>query len=84
MTAAGVAGESLGRVVALEQQLVTPGIRYSQPGLQDQISYLYSMTLGADQQEGKETSDRYEVLRRELEARTREFRAATGREPLRP
>ncbi len=82
MTTARVAGDSLGRVIALEEQLVTPGVRYSQPGLQDQISYLYSMTLGADQKVGKETSDRYEVLRRELEARTREFRAATGRDPL--
>jgi hypothetical protein len=81
MEKAGIAGDSLRRVTALEQALVTPGIRYSQPGLQDQVTYLYSMTLGADQKVGKETSDRYEVLRKEVDARVREFVAATGREP---
>jgi hypothetical protein len=53
---------------AIDDELLTPAVRYSKPGLQDQITYLYSMTTGADQRIGKDAYARYEVLKKRLEA----------------
>lgn len=44
------------------------GIRYGQPGLQQQISYLAGMTTRADQKIGQDAIDRYKELRKELDA----------------
>ena len=56
------------RLRPLEATLLTPPIRYSTPGLQAHIAYLYSMTLDADQRVGADAKERYTVLRRELDA----------------
>ncbi|MGH9487669.1 MAG: VPS10 domain-containing protein [Terriglobales bacterium] len=56
------------RLHALAAALITPPIRYSQPGLQDQISYLYGMTNRADQRIGQDAIDRYQVLKTKLGA----------------
>ena len=45
----------------------TPAIRYSKPGLQAHITYLYGMTTGADQRVGKDARERYAELRRRLD-----------------
>jgi photosystem II stability/assembly factor-like uncharacterized protein len=55
------------RVDALDNTLITPPIRYSRPGLQSQIQYLYFGAMGADQKVGKDMIDRYSVLRKELD-----------------
>jgi hypothetical protein len=47
-------------------RLITPPIRYSQPELQTQITYLYGMTNMADQKIGHDAVERYEVLRKQL------------------
>jgi hypothetical protein len=73
--------DSLARVTALEARLVTPPVRYSRPGLQAHIAYLYSATTGADQKVGRDAAERYAVLRRELDAAQAEARAAIGPEP---
>ena len=52
---------------AVEGQLLTPPVRYSQPGLQAHITYLYGMDTRADQQVGKDSKDRLRVLRAELD-----------------
>ena len=43
-------------------------MRYGKPGLQAHISYLAGMTTGVDQKIGRDAIERYEVLRRELDA----------------
>ncbi len=47
--------------------LLTPPIRYSQPGLQTQITYLYSLTTATDQKIGRDAIERYGVLRKQLD-----------------
>jgi hypothetical protein len=53
--------------------LITPSIRYSQPELQTHITYLYSETNATDQKIGRDTIERYEALRKELNARIAEL-----------
>jgi hypothetical protein len=43
--------------------LVTADIIYPQPMLIDQMKYLRSMLMQADQRPGKDAYDRYEVLK---------------------
>ncbi len=54
-------------IAALEAELLTPSIRYSRPGLQAHIAYLYSMTTGADQRVPRDAAQRYVELRRRLD-----------------
>ena len=75
------AGDVLARLNALEGTLVTPPVRYSRPGLQAQITYLYGMTTQADQRIGRDAAERYATLRRELDAAQAAARAAIGPEP---
>ncbi|HUQ46909.1 MAG TPA: hypothetical protein VM053_01550 [Gemmatimonadaceae bacterium] len=63
------------RVAEIERVFVTPPIRYSKPGLQSHIQYLYSETIGADQKVGRDALDRYRVLRAELDALTERLKA---------
>jgi len=65
--ATGAAADTLGKVRAIEAKLVTPPIRYSTPGLQAHITYLYGMTNQADQRVGRDAKERYAVLKRELD-----------------
>ncbi len=55
------------RLGIIEGSLLTPAIRYSKPGLQSHIQYLYSATMGADQKIGSDAIARYRVLRAELD-----------------
>jgi len=43
------------------------GIRYGQPGLQTQITYLSGMTARVDQRIGQDAIDRFKVLRKQLD-----------------
>jgi photosystem II stability/assembly factor-like uncharacterized protein len=56
------------KAVAIAERLITPAIRYSKPGLQTHITYLYGMTNGPDQKIGRDAVERYQVLRKELDA----------------
>jgi len=51
-----------------EAEFFTPPVRYSKPGLQAHITYLYGMTTGADQRVGRDARERYAELRRHLDA----------------
>ncbi len=55
-------------VNAVAAKLMTEPVRYSKPGLQAQITYLAGMTANVDQRIGRDAIERYEVLRKELEA----------------
>jgi hypothetical protein len=65
--AAGAAADTSQRLAAIEAKLLTPPIRYSTPGLQAHIAYLYNMTNQADQRVGRDAKERYAVLRKELD-----------------
>jgi photosystem II stability/assembly factor-like uncharacterized protein len=62
-------------LLALEAELFTPPIRYSKPGLLSHITYLYDMTLDADQPVGRDAIERYTELRRRLDALRGRIRA---------
>jgi hypothetical protein len=66
----GGSADSLAKVDSLATTLFGPdeGIRYGRPGLQTQITYLAGMTTRVDQRVGRDAIDRYQVLRKELEA----------------
>ncbi|HEU4643366.1 MAG TPA: hypothetical protein VFS44_13000 [Gemmatimonadaceae bacterium] len=64
----GAAADTLARLRQVEAVLVTPPVRYSKPGLQEHIRYLYGMTRGADQKVGRDALERYRTLRAELDA----------------
>ncbi|MCG6988259.1 MAG: hypothetical protein LJF06_08770 [Gemmatimonadetes bacterium] len=56
------------RLQPVADKLLTPPIRYSKPGLESQIGYLRGMTIRADQKIGQDAIDRYDELRKELDA----------------
>jgi len=76
--ATGAAADTARQLRAIEARLLTPPIRYSTPGLQAHIQYLYSMTLDADQRVGRDAKERYAVLRRDLDALVAELNGILG------
>ena len=77
--APGTSPDTLARLNELASHLITPAIRYSQPELQTHITYLYSVTTATDQKIGRDTIDRYGVLRKELDQRMAELNKILGR-----
>ncbi|HVT37516.1 MAG TPA: hypothetical protein VHE78_00600 [Gemmatimonadaceae bacterium] len=67
--ASGADADRLAKLNELASHLITPGIRYSKPELLTHITYLYSMTNGADQKPGRDAIERMHVLRKELDER---------------
>jgi hypothetical protein len=65
----------LREIDAIAGQLLTEPVRYGKPGLQAHIAYLASMTTGADQKVGRDAGDRYNTLKKDLDA----VRAAVDR-----
>jgi hypothetical protein len=66
--ASGAAADTARQLTEIADKLLTPPIRYSKPGLQTHITYLYSMTGQADQRVPKDALDRYVELRKQLDA----------------
>jgi hypothetical protein len=64
------------QVDALDRILITPPVRYSRPGLQAQIQYLYGAATDADQEVGRDAIARYAELKKELEAVLKQLDAA--------
>ncbi len=58
----------------LDAIFFTPPVRYSKPGLQTHITYLYSQQLGADQRVGRDAMERFAELRKELDNLTSTLR----------
>ena len=76
--AKGADTDKLAKLNAFAARLITPPIRYSKPELQTQITYLYTLVNGADQKLGQDASERYAVLRKELDNRLSELNAILG------
>jgi len=76
--ASGTNGEMTTRVNVIAGKLFTEPVRYGKPGLQAHITYLASMTTSADQKIGRDAIERYEVLRKELEALRQEVDQVLG------
>jgi hypothetical protein len=74
----GNASETLTKLDELASRMITPAIRYSKPELQTHITYLYSVTNSTDQKIGRDTIERYTVLRKELDGRIAELNAILG------
>jgi hypothetical protein len=72
-------GEKADALKTLAAKLITPSIRYSQPELQTHITYLYTVTNATDQKIGRDTIERYDFLRKELDLRTKELDSILGR-----
>jgi len=72
------------KVPALDAEFFTPPVRYSKPGLQAHITYLYGMTTGADQRVGRDAIERYAELRKALDALTSRLPAASGAQSTPP
>jgi photosystem II stability/assembly factor-like uncharacterized protein len=56
------------RVNELAAKLLTEPVRYGRPGLQAHITYLAGMTTNVDQKIGRDAIERYQVLKKELDA----------------
>lgn len=78
--ASGAAADTLARVQAVAARVETEPVRYGKPGIQQHITYLASMTTGADQKIGRDAIERHAVLRRELDAIKAELDRALGGE----
>jgi hypothetical protein len=61
------------KLADVASHIITPAIRYSKPELQTHITYLYSLTNGADQKIGRDAIERYEILRKDLDTRLAEL-----------
>ena len=66
--ATGAAADTLKKVEAIADKLLTQPVRYGKPGLQAHITYLAGMTARGDQRVGKDAIARYGVLRKEFDA----------------
>jgi len=60
--------ETAKRIAAIAAKLMTEPVRYGKPGLQAHITYLAGMTANVDQKIGRDAIERYEVLKKELDA----------------
>jgi photosystem II stability/assembly factor-like uncharacterized protein len=76
--------ESSTKLRAIYDQLVdTPeGVRYNKPGLQTHIRYLGSMTANADQKVGRDAIERYQELKKQLDALSAEADRVLGSREL--
>jgi photosystem II stability/assembly factor-like uncharacterized protein len=66
--ATGADAEKAKQLEALAAKLLTEPVRYGKPGLQAHITYLAGMTTSADQKIGRDAVERYDVLKKELDA----------------
>ena len=66
--ASGAEAERAKQVDAIAARLMSEPVRYGKPGLQAHITYLAGMTARADQKVGRDALERYEVLKKELDA----------------
>ncbi len=80
-SAGASAADSLAKVVAVNEKLLTAPVRYGKPGLQAHISYLAGMTTRVDQKIGRDAIERHAVLRKELDEARVELDRAIGAAP---
>lgn len=78
---ASAAKEKLRQLSAIAAKLETPPVRYSEPQLQGNISYLYRMPDGADQKVGHDAIERYRTLRTALDEQLAALQKVLGPAP---
>jgi photosystem II stability/assembly factor-like uncharacterized protein len=66
---------------AIAAKLETPPVRYSEPQLQGNITYLYGMTNDADQKVGHDAIERYQTLRAALDVQLAALKKVLGTSP---
>ena len=66
--AAGAEAEASKRVGGIAAKVFTEPVRYGKPGIQAHITYLAGMTTSVDQKIGRDAIERYQVLKKELDA----------------
>jgi photosystem II stability/assembly factor-like uncharacterized protein len=66
--AAGADADRAKQLDAIAAKLLTEPVRYGKPGLQEHIRYLAGMTTRVDQKVGRDALERYQVLKKELDA----------------
>src|SRR5688572_30118347 len=64
----GITTDTADRLAVIAAKLLTEPVRYGKPGLQAHITYLAGMTANVDQKIGRDAIERYEVLKKELDA----------------
>ena len=64
----GAQGDSLQKVKTILSKVLDQPVRYGKPGLATHIRYLAGMTTAGDQKIGRDATERYGVLRKELDA----------------
>jgi hypothetical protein len=74
----GAALDTLNKVKAVSEKLLTAPVRYGKPGLQAHITYLNGMTSRVDQKVGRDALDRYKTLRTEFDALKKELDSILG------
>ena len=62
----------------IADKVITSTIRYSQPELQTHVTYLYGENNRTDQKIGKDAVERYEVLRKQVDAVTADLNRILG------
>ncbi len=72
------ASEQAQQLKRVADKIITPAIRYSQPALQTQVTYLYSEQNRTDQKVGGDAIARYDVLRKEVDAVSSELVKVLG------
>jgi len=75
------AADTLAHVQAIAAKLLTEPVRYGKPGLQAHIGYLAQMTANTDQKVGRDALNRFDVLRKELDALSAELDRVLGPDP---
>jgi hypothetical protein len=60
----------------IKTQLITAPIRYSQPMIVDQFSYLYGNLLSADQKPGQDAVNRFDELTKQLQEQVQKLEKA--------
>src|SRR2546423_6268089 len=74
--------DATARMNAVAAKLFTEPVRYGKPGLQAHITYLASMTANVDQKLGRDAIERYQTLRKELDALRAEVDRVLGPAPV--
>src|SRR5262249_18561489 len=79
----GTTGADAAKAQALDairdKFIVTPeGVRYGKPGITEHVQYLAGMTANTDQKVGRDAIERYNELKRELDALKAEIDKVIG------
>jgi photosystem II stability/assembly factor-like uncharacterized protein len=74
----GADAETAKTITAIAARVFTEPVRYGKPGIQAHITYLAGMTASVDQKIGRDAVERYQVLKKELDAIGAELNQVLG------